>query len=402
MKKLAVLLIQLCMASSLLANEPMTARIINGQPATSNYDFFASIMTEFSFNGGSHWNPVCGASYIGDGLVLTAAHCVYAVNSQGANVLAVGREIRILIGDYSSNMESEYCSDLDPETPSQNCTTRTDKNQCVAGYHYTGWIAYTGNLNNSFSVTISASNTIVHEDYNPATLSNDIALIRLPNVPSNTPVNLPVVDEFQTIARSREKVRVLGHGDVISDTDLNTSEQSQALLQVDVTARTQTTCQSYLNTKAGMICAGDPGKDSCQGDSGGPLISTGATPYSLLGIVSSGPLQCGSTAPNAYGIYTDVYHYLTWINSARTSQSFNIPRGAAIEPEKLERIMTPRAAITDACTGRNIADEIPWGVNNNGDIIRLNNQSASVGAMPLSLLASLLCLLFIKRKSYEP
>ncbi|CAH2217132.1 jg22001 [Pararge aegeria aegeria] len=53
--------------------------------------------------------------------------------------------------------------------------------------------------------------------------------------------------------------------------------------------------------------------DSCKGDSGGPLMALMSKikcSYSIEGIVSRGPSNCGQGHP---GIYTRVTHYLPWI-----------------------------------------------------------------------------------------
>ncbi len=54
------------------------------------------------------------------------------------------------------------------------------------------------------------------------------------------------------------------------------------------------------------------GVDSCNGDSGGPLFGRkGRGSLMILrGIVSYGTKRCGIGVP---GVYTDVYHYITWI-----------------------------------------------------------------------------------------
>lgn len=55
-------------------------------------------------------------------------------------------------------------------------------------------------------------------------------------------------------------------------------------------------------------------KDSCSGDSGGPLMVEDEINdvYRIVqyGIVSYGPLQCGSLFP---GVYTNVSSYVKWI-----------------------------------------------------------------------------------------
>ncbi|KFB42149.1 AGAP013221-PA-like protein [Anopheles sinensis] len=65
----------------------------------------------------------------------------------------------------------------------------------------------------------------------------------------------------------------------------------------------------------GQLCVGSivGGKDTCQGDSGGPLqiiTEPGSCIYNIVGVTSTG-LACG--IGNAKAIYTNVAHYLDWI-----------------------------------------------------------------------------------------
>lgn len=298
-----------------------TPRIIGGSTSSESYDFFVTLMFKYEWAPGQyHWNPFCAGSYIGGNEILTAAHCV--TNSGG---VLNKREIGILVGDYSSEMDFEYCSKSG--VLNYNCITRETSTESFTSYRRTGYIAYTGDESEIILVDVSLDNTRPHQFYSPSSLLNDIALIFLPSSISNTPINIPSIDEFSILASSGTEVRVIGHGDTIpeySNDPLDRTEdnpvflQSDELLEVDITARTDTICRSGLlssyNTE-GMICAGDPGQDSCQGDSGGPLLTSGASPFTLLGIVSWGPAECASTGINEYGVYTDVYHYLEWIDS---------------------------------------------------------------------------------------
>ncbi|MEZ4681551.1 MAG: trypsin-like serine protease [Caldilineaceae bacterium] len=62
-----------------------------------------------------------------------------------------------------------------------------------------------------------------------------------------------------------------------------------------------------------MCRAGEWGQDACQGDSGGPLIvpsTAEAMGWQLAGIVSWGD---GCARPGAYGVYTAVGNYHSWI-----------------------------------------------------------------------------------------
>lgn len=72
---------------------------------------------------------------------------------------------------------------------------------------------------------------------------------------------------------------------------------------------------AYGGIKASQICAGFKagGQDSCQGDSGGPLVvRQSSSDATVVGVVSFGN---GCAKPDAYGVYTDVYTFLPWINS---------------------------------------------------------------------------------------
>lgn len=293
--------------------EPHEARIIGGSVASADYDFFAALMIAVSWGTDEyHWLPFCGGSYIGEGRVITAAHCIVS-DSNSYNYPYVG----VLIGDHSADMAYQYCSTA--AASSDDCITRSSADADDANYEYTGAIVYTGAESNIDVITLSSTNNRAHQRYNATTFENDIALLFLTSSPTNAAISLPEVDDYSLSAASGAQVRVIGHGDTLSDTDLSSSSQSADLLEVDITARTDAECKAiwggYFNSDS-MLCAGDLGKDSCSGDSGGPLISSGATPYVLLGLVSWGPVApCGSTSQNNYGVYTDVYQYLDWIES---------------------------------------------------------------------------------------
>ena len=73
---------------------------------------------------------------------------------------------------------------------------------------------------------------------------------------------------------------------------------------------------NYTNLIESQICAGNllnGQTDSCDGDSGGPLVcKSGFSGYIMAGVVSYGPLICGT--PGLPGIYTRVGYFLDWIN----------------------------------------------------------------------------------------
>ena len=93
---------------------------------------------------------------------------------------------------------------------------------------------------------------------------------------------------------------------------------SQRLMKANVPLVDTDTCNNYMRGGISdhMICAGykEGGVDSCQGDSGGPLLDYQAGRYTLVGVVSWG---VGCAARDRYGVYTEVWKFLEFVESAR-------------------------------------------------------------------------------------
>ena len=149
---------------------------------------------------------------------------------------------------------------------------------------------------------------IVHKDFNPSTMENDIALVRLKSEPRGTPVALASKSTKIDVGQSLE---VTGWG--------TTSEEGQGsrkLLMAEVPYVANSTCNEPASYNgaigSGMICAGqrEGGVDACQGDSGGPLVWRTDEGPVLVGVVSFG---IGCARQLKYGIYTRVSDYRDWI-----------------------------------------------------------------------------------------
>jgi len=375
-----VLVFSACFSSaSNSANDVPQARIINGQSATQDYDFFTTLMIRYQWSPEEyHWNPFCGGSYIGSGTVVTAAHCLAALGS--------GDTLAVLVGDHSAQMQFEYCADV--ADADYDCIARSSKDECVAGYHYTGMVVYTGPESEFQTMSVSDSSVSSHPDYNSSQLVNDIALIHLTTIPARSAINLPQsTDAFASLAASSSdhSVRVLGHGDTISDITSNTVEASPALLEVNITARTDSVCSQAMPgfNPSTMVCAGDPNRDSCQGDSGGPLFDP--LTNTLLGIVSWGAVQCGANRTGEYGVYSDVFALNNWIAASR-SANLAAPRSLPLSESShvdAPRTLVPRVALTNAC-------EVSVGkIGTNGAVCRLDNCDSGAGSSgPWLLLVS--------------
>jgi len=233
------------------------------------------------------WEKIhrCGGAYIGNNLVLTAAHCV-------AGVLNFGQSRRVRIG--------------------------------------------TQNINQG-GVTFRIADWRVHEGYvGRLPYPNDIALIRIV-------ADKPAARAFPL---ERAKIRMLGTapGDIAisrSDTlrvtgwgrtlkrevdagvlvDGKFNHMSEKLLQI-VQLPSESACAKLADYRdrdpAKTICAvsARPGVDSCQGDSGGAVTRQEGRERVLVGLVSWGK---GCAAVGMPSLYTSVPGHLAWIATARAA-----------------------------------------------------------------------------------
>jgi trypsin len=152
--------------------------------------------------------------------------------------------------------------------------------------------------------TLAVDAEFPHPDYDEASRTNDIMLVKLTNPSTLSPIvqlnfdpAIPAVDDVVT---------VIGFGDTVSGGD-----PSSELLTVTVNTFSDDFCFDLYNSfvPETMICAGtvEGGRDSCQGDSGGPLLTADNV---QVGVVSNGN-GCG--LPNIPAIYTEVAAFESYI-----------------------------------------------------------------------------------------
>lgn len=167
---------------------------------------------------------------------------------------------------------------------------------------------------------------IIHPDYNPNTVENDIAILVLKgSIPelANAADGIPEVQSIKLLSdastpKEGEDAYIAGWGKLCNSAVCPTSSYIQAAIMNIQADPDSEVCGWYGDTykKSVMLCAGcmEGNIDACQGDSGGGLVVVSESGEPLLaGIVSWGN---GCAKPYFPGIYTRVSAFLSWIESS--------------------------------------------------------------------------------------
>ncbi|EDS44379.1 tryptase-2 [Culex quinquefasciatus] len=182
---------------------------------------------------------------------------------------------------------------------------------------YTGFqIGFGSNLLNVPRLTMSAVSKIVHPEFDPVRLNNDVAVIKLPSpVPFSweiSPIQLPPLSYASKTFQNAAGV-VSGFG--------RTSDASQSIsallkyetLRIISNAECSTVYGTSVIRNSTMCAVGweRTNQNVCQGDSGGPLVIEENGTYLQIGVVSFVSNRgCSTGDPSGY---IRTASYLEWI-----------------------------------------------------------------------------------------
>ncbi|KAF6211450.1 hypothetical protein GE061_011962 [Apolygus lucorum] len=229
-------------------------RIIGGRPSPKGkWPWIVSILNRYK-------ESICGGTLVSSQWVLTAAHCVK-------------KRMYVTIGEH-------------------NLAIRDEK-----------------------EIRLRVRKSVIHPDYDPATVNNDVALLKLPKVTSvdleSRVVCLP--RPWQSLP-AHQLCTILGWGKRGNGDSYGTDLLHEAQVPIVSTAACSRVYEPQIVT-SNMFCAGyrKGRRDTCSGDSGGPLLcGDDLDRWTVFGITSFGE-GCGKKGK--FGIYTRLPNYVRWIQS---------------------------------------------------------------------------------------
>merc|ERR1712156_395011 len=192
--------------------------------------------------------------------------------------------------------------------------------------------------------------------YNPNTLENDFAILKLDSPlelnDDVKPACLPTSSDYLDVSSTEEECFTSGWGTLSSG-----GFSTDACQFVRVPAITNAECNAdYGGSIAdSMICAGYPGeggKDACQGDSGGPFVCNHEGKAVVAGVVSWGN---GCALADFPGVYARTTYVLDWIQANLGPPG---PPGPTTAPPT--GCVSPQWAQDDYCDDENNNAECNW------------------------------------------
>ena len=163
---------------------------------------------------------------------------------------------------------------------------------------------------------INTNDVVMHPNWNPSTVANDIAVMRISSVSfSNViqPIALPNGNELNDLFVGVDAL-ASGFGRTSDGGNIGTNQQlSSVTLPVITNAQCAAVYGPAFVHDSNICTSGAGGKGTCNGDSGGPLAVDSNNRKILIGATSYGARDgCAIGLPAAYARITS---YVSWIQS---------------------------------------------------------------------------------------
>ncbi|XP_013172748.1 PREDICTED: transmembrane protease serine 9-like [Papilio xuthus] len=257
MQNYGIPLAQAIYKAELENNEP---RIIGGSAARlGQFPYQAGLISDIV---GTSNRGVCGGSLVTTSRVVTAAHCWFDGRNQGWRFTVVLGSITLFSG----------------------------------------------------GTRLETTNVVMHNNWNPSTARNDVAVIRL-NSAVSTSANIATI-ALPTGSQLNENfagntATASGFGLTRQNGQITTS-QFLSFVNLNVITNSVCTLAFPLIVQSTNICtSGSGGRGVCGGDSGGPLTVVRNNRPLLIGITSFGSgLGCERNLPSAYARVTSFVNFI--------------------------------------------------------------------------------------------